>query len=131
MWLEISVPVESQEAARSVSQLFDLYGEGGAVQERVCTELHSPGPSSPGPLTVKTYLPLDGGGEQRLHALRQELARLTDLDQIPPARFKKLEKKDWATAWKAFLSKSVIIPYPVAALITPALAAVLSTMGPL
>ena len=101
MWLEISVPVESEEAARSVCQLFDLYGQGGAVQEQVFTEPDPPGTNVPGPLTVKTYLSLDGGEKQRLHVLRRELSRLVDLAQIPPARFKKLEDKDWATAWKA------------------------------
>jgi ribosomal protein L11 methyltransferase len=101
MWLEISVSVESQEAARSVCQLFDLYGQGGAVQERLFTEPDSADPLCPGPVTVKTYLPLDGGDDQRLRALRQELAQLSDLAQIPPAKFKKLEKRDWATAWKA------------------------------
>ena len=101
MWLEISVPVESEEAARSVCQLFDLYGQGGAVQEQTFTEPDPPGTDVPGPLTVKTYLSLDGSDEQRLHVLRRELSRLADLAQIPPARFKKLEDKDWATAWKA------------------------------
>ncbi len=101
MWLEISVPVESEEAARSVCQLFDLYGQGGAVQEQTFTERDPPGTDVPGPLTVKTYLSLDGSDEQRLHVLRRELSRLADLAQIPPARFKKLEDKDWATVWKA------------------------------
>ena len=101
-WLEICVAVESEEAAKTVRQLFDLHGRGGAVQEQLFPEQGQAEASVPGPLTVKTYLSLDGGDEHRLQALQNELSRLADLGQIPPALFKELEERDWATAWKAF-----------------------------
>jgi ribosomal protein L11 methyltransferase len=101
-WLEISVPVESEEEASLVCQLFDLYGRGGAVQEqRFCgqEEANGPGPSI---VTVKTYLPLDGEDDQRLQLLRDGLSGLAEPLHHPAVQFKELEEKDWATAWKAF-----------------------------
>jgi ribosomal protein L11 methyltransferase len=101
-WLEICVAVQSEEAVKTVCQLFDLHGQGGAVQEQLFSRQGQAGAGVPGALTVKTYLSLDGGDEHRLQTLQNELARLAHLGQIPPALFKELEERDWATAWKAF-----------------------------
>jgi len=107
-WLEVCVAVESEEAAEAVRELFDLHGQGGAVQEHLFPEEGQVGVTAPGPLTVKTYLSLDGSDKARLEALQNELSRLTELGQIPPALFKELEERDWATAWKQFFQPQQI-----------------------
>jgi ribosomal protein L11 methyltransferase len=101
-WLEISVPVESEETATVIRDLFDLYGQGGAVEEQIPDEKSGCTGGAFAPITVKTYLSLDGNGEERRQTLERELSRLAERYPIPPARFRELREEDWATAWKAF-----------------------------
>ena len=116
-WLEICVPIDSEEAAELVCQLFDLYGEGGAVQEQVFADQDQLGTGVPAPVTVKTYLPLDGRDEDRLQAIQTQLSHLSELLHLPPAQLKELEEKDWTTAWKAFfrpqrIGKRIVLKLP-------------------
>ncbi len=101
-WLEISVPVESEEEASLVGRLFDLYGQGGAVQEQLFCGQDQEDRTGRSTVTVKTYLPLDGDDDQRLQLLRDGLSGLADQLHHPAVQFRELEEKDWATAWKAF-----------------------------
>ncbi|MGB9300508.1 MAG: 50S ribosomal protein L11 methyltransferase [Anaerolineae bacterium] len=116
-WLEICVAVDSEEAAKSVCQVFDLYGEGGAVQEQVFRDQDQLGTGVPAPVTVKTYLPLDGRDEDRLQAIQTRLSHLSELLRLPPAQLKELEEKDWTTAWRAFfrpqrIGKRIVLKLP-------------------
>ena len=116
-WLEISVPIDSEEAAESVCQLFDLYGEGGAVQEQVFDDQDQLGTGGPAPVTVKTYLPLDGRDEGRLQVIQTQLSRLSELLYLSPPQLKEWEEKDWATAWRAFfrpqrIGKRIVLKLP-------------------
>ena len=116
-WLEICVPVESEEDARLVCQLFDLYGRGGAVQEQLFYDQDQGNTTGPPPVTVKTYLSLDGDDDQTLQLLRDKLSDLADLLHNPAVQFRELEEKDWATAWKAFfqprrIGKRIVLKLP-------------------
>jgi ribosomal protein L11 methyltransferase len=98
-WLELSVPVHSEEAAESVCEVFDLYG-GGAVQEQVFGDGDQAGAGGPAPVRVKAYLPIDDRCEDRLQTIQTELSSLSERLYIPPAQLQELEEKDWTTAWK-------------------------------
>ncbi len=116
-WLEISVPIDSEEAAESVCQVLDLYGEGGAVQEQVFGDQDRLGTGGPAPVTVKTYLPLDDRCKDRLQTIQTELSSLSELLHLPPVQLKELEEKDWATAWRAFfqpqrIGKHIVLKLP-------------------
>ncbi|MCJ7620129.1 MAG: 50S ribosomal protein L11 methyltransferase, partial [Anaerolineae bacterium] len=116
-WLEITVPIDSEEAAESVCQLFDLYGEGGAVQEQVFADQDLLDTVGPAPVTVKTYLPLDARCEHRLQVIQTQLSRLSELLYLPPVQLKELEEKDWATAWRVFfrpqrIGKRIVLKLP-------------------
>jgi ribosomal protein L11 methyltransferase len=101
-WLEICVSVASEEAATAVCQLFDLYGHGGAVQEQVFGHETQLGDDAPTPITVKTYLPLNGNEEERRPALERELSTLAERYQLTPIRYKEVREDDWVSVWKAF-----------------------------
>jgi len=98
-WLEISVPVHSEEAAESVCEVFDLHG-GGAVQEQVFDDQDQPRAGGPGPVRVKAYLPMDDRCPDRLRTIQTELSTLSERLHIPPPELQELEEKDWTTAWK-------------------------------
>jgi ribosomal protein L11 methyltransferase len=95
-WLEISIAGlderEDREAIEKVVELFNRWGQGGAV-----IELPVP-PISPSQNVVKTYLP--AGDADRLHRLEEELAPLRRLYGIPAPRLRYLGRADWAEAWK-------------------------------
>ena len=98
-WLEISVQVESEDASRAVRELFDLYGQGGAVQEQLFLDHNQTVTHAPPIFTVKTYLSLDDDGQRR-HTLEGELSKLAEVCAIGPAQFKELEDTDWSNAWR-------------------------------
>jgi ribosomal protein L11 methyltransferase len=100
-WLEISVAVESEEAAQAVCELFDAYGHGGAVQEQLFQDGSGKPLDAPDPVTIKTYLPVGDSQEHRLQALERGLSKLVQSHHIPPARFRQLADEDWATVWKS------------------------------
>jgi ribosomal protein L11 methyltransferase len=115
-WLEMCVAVDSEEAAESVSQLFDLYG-GGAVQEQVFGDQDQPGSGGPASVRVKAYLPMDDRCQDRLETIQTELSRLSERLPIPPAQLEALEEKDWTTAWKAYFQpqrtgKHIVLKLP-------------------
>jgi ribosomal protein L11 methyltransferase len=107
-WLEITVEVESDEAAQAVGALFDRWGEGGAVYEQVCRDQLDLASSAESPTNlVKAYLPATAG-TRRIEALEKELCDIAGLHSFGPPRFKELEDKDWATAWRAFFQPQYI-----------------------
>ena len=101
-WLEISVRVDSVEAAGLVCRVFDRHGEGGAVQEQVFPGQDQSGANGPAPVMVKTYLPLDGRDKERLQTIQTELSILGEILHLPPAQLKEWEETEWTSAWKAF-----------------------------
>jgi ribosomal protein L11 methyltransferase len=116
-WLEISVAVESEEAASAVSELFDMYGHGGAVQEQIFRDQRYEHLDGPTPVTVKTYLPVDSGAGSRLQVLEAALSKLSQSHHIPPARITELAEEDWSTVWKAsfqpqHIGRSIVLKLP-------------------
>lgn len=87
-WLEISLQVD-EESAEAISELFNQYGEGGAVVEV--------SPDDP-LVTVKTFVPSQ---DERLKPLYEALWHLGQMRPLPEPQVRELEEKDWAEAWKA------------------------------
>ncbi len=111
-WLEISVMVDG-EAAEAVSELFNRYGRGGAVIERMLID--GPGAHDDvDELRVKTYLAEDDAQTRR--RIETGLWHLGQLYPIPEPSFRTLAEADWAEAWKQHYStlrigeRTVIVP---------------------
>jgi ribosomal protein L11 methyltransferase len=101
-WLEICVSVESEEAATEVCRLFDLYGHGGAVQEQIFRQETQPVIDAHTPVTIKTYLPLNGNQEERRRTLERGLSTLAERYGVTPPLYKEVREDDWVSVWKAF-----------------------------
>jgi len=97
-WWEISVQVDG-EAAEAVYELFNRYGQGGAVIEQKSPEPEQDAPVTPIVL-VKAYLPATEDGEDSRHRLEDGLWHLSQIYPIPAPQIRELLPKDWATAWR-------------------------------
>lgn len=100
-WLEISVQVDDEETAAPVCALFDLYGQGGSVEERILVDQHQSDERIPPPLTLKTYLPLNGTHHKNRRALEDGLCHLAEVYPLLAPTFRELDDQDWANAWRA------------------------------
>jgi len=87
-WLEISLRVD-EESAEAISELFNQYGEGGAVVEV--------SPDDP-LVTVKTFVP---SPDERLKPLYEALWHLGQIRPLPEPQVRELKEEEWAEAWKA------------------------------
>ncbi len=98
-WIEVSVTTD-REAAEAVAELFNRYGQGGAVVETPvdCFEYELEG-RLPETVIVKTYLPAEGG-DPALRRLEEGLWHLGRIRPIPPPVVRRLAEEDWAEAWK-------------------------------
>ncbi len=118
-WLELSVSVD-QEAVESVSELLARYGyNGGVVVEPGWT----PGDEGPEftydaarPVTLRTYLPVDGQAEETRQRIEQALWHLGQMRPVGVLQIRTLEEEDWANAWKEHYrvlrigQRTVIVP---------------------
>ncbi|MGB3903657.1 MAG: 50S ribosomal protein L11 methyltransferase [Anaerolineae bacterium] len=100
-WLEISVRVDDRETAEAVCALFDLHGQGGAVQEQIFLDEHQAPSGASSPIRVKTYLPVANAYDAQHRALKNELSDLAKRYPLTPPEFTELEEQDWASAWKS------------------------------
>jgi ribosomal protein L11 methyltransferase len=100
-WLEISVEVDDDESAEVVGGLFDDWGQGGAVHEELLLDEQRVANGDSPVTTVKTYLPLIHGHEERRLHIEKELLRLAEHYPLTHPQFRELEEQDWATAWKS------------------------------
>jgi len=106
-WLEFSVATDS-EAAEAVAELFNRYGQGGAVIELPidCFEHDLATAPSPSKVIVKAYLPLDGTAqgaastEEAQQRLREGLWHLGQIYPIPDPVVTPRGEEDWVEAWK-------------------------------
>jgi ribosomal protein L11 methyltransferase len=104
-WLELSVEVE-QEAVESVSELFATAGYNGGVA------IEQPFVGSPdgpeytvdprAPVTVRTYIPIDEGSEEKRARVEQGLWALGMIRQVGQLRSRVLQEEDWANSWKSY-----------------------------
>ncbi len=92
-WLEISVQADG-EAGEAVAEVFNRYGEGGAVVETLWNGTATP------LVRVKTYLPVDDRAEQRRRTIEEALWHLSCIYPIPEPEVRELAPEDWAEAWK-------------------------------
>lgn len=88
-WLEISLQVD-EESAEAISELFNQYGEGGAVVEAR--------PDDP-LVTVKTFVPPQ---DERLQPLYEALWHLGQIRPLPEPQVREIKEEEWAEAWKAY-----------------------------
>ncbi len=97
-WWEISVQVDG-EAAEAVCELFNRYGQGGAVVEQIVDGANNETPTA---LTavVKAYLPATSRGQESRQRLEEGLWHLSQLYPIAPPQIRELAQADWATAWR-------------------------------
>lgn len=111
-WLEISVEVD-QEAVEPVSELFARLGyNGGVVVEQAVEgpqaeqnswdELQFPEIDPNRPISVRTYLPLDGDAEEKRKRIEESLWHLGRMRPVGELRVRQCKEEDWANAWKAF-----------------------------
>ena len=106
-WLEFSVTTDG-EAAEAVAELFNRYGQGGAVVEVPvdCFEPDLATAPPPSKVIVKAYLPLDGtdqgavSAEEAQQRLREGLWHLGQIYPIPDPVVIPREEEDWLEAWK-------------------------------
>jgi len=87
-WLEISLRVD-EESAEAISELFNQYGEGGAVVEVSPDDLL---------VTVKTFTPAQ---DERLKPLYEALWHLGQIRPLPEPQVREVKEEEWAEAWKA------------------------------
>jgi ribosomal protein L11 methyltransferase len=101
-WLEVSVQVD-YEAAEAVSEVFNRYGQGGAVIERAIHDeplKSETGEAGEDTLTVRVYLPFENGQSVMQQEIERALCHLSQIYPIPVPRFRRLSEEDWAHAWK-------------------------------
>jgi ribosomal protein L11 methyltransferase len=100
-WLEFSVEADG-EAAEAVLELFNRYGQGGAVVEIAvdCLEGELSTAPMPSVVTIKAYLPVDEAVPGLRRRLEEGLWHLGRLYPIPEPLIRELAEEDWANAWK-------------------------------
>jgi ribosomal protein L11 methyltransferase len=100
-WLEYSVTTDG-ETAEAVSELFNRYGQGGAVVEIPvdCFEDGLPADRPPTLVRVKTYLPQNGAADG-MQRLEEGLWHLRQIFPIAEADIRTLAEEDWAESWKS------------------------------
>jgi len=86
--MEISLRVD-EESAEAISELFNQYGEGGAVVEAWPDDLL---------VTVKTFTPAQ---DERLKPLYEALWHLGQIRPLPEPQVREVKEEEWAEAWKA------------------------------
>jgi len=106
-WLEFSITTDT-ETAEAVIELFNRYGQGGAVVETVvdCLEDDLATAAPPAQVTVRAYVP-EGPGQARDSVektpgrlLEEGLWALSMIRPLPAPEIRRLAEEDWANAWK-------------------------------
>lgn len=96
-WLEVSVRADL-EAAEAISELFNGYGQGGAVIEQWPLTTDEGMAQSGGFVLVKAYL--DADDLPKKDKLEQALWHMRQIYPFDEPAFKVLEDADWANAWR-------------------------------
>ena len=100
-WVELSVEA-AHEFVEPLSHIFTRYGNGGvAIEERGG---HNPDegevPPDSGPVTVKTYIPLDSTADERRSYIDLGVRLVGHLGSVTPLRERVLDEDEWKDAWK-------------------------------
>jgi ribosomal protein L11 methyltransferase len=99
-WLEISVTTDG-EAAEAVSELLRPYAYNQGVVIEQLGDPDNPDPAALEPeVTVKIYVPEDEDSPGLRGKLMEAMYHMNRLYPVGEPRFRELQEKDWATAWR-------------------------------
>jgi ribosomal protein L11 methyltransferase len=99
-WLEVSMTVNG-ELAEAVADVMARFAPNGVMTEQGVKFLHDEDEgTASGPITVRAYLPVDEGLEERRHKLEEALYYLGRIEPLPTADFRPIADQNWMEAWK-------------------------------
>jgi ribosomal protein L11 methyltransferase len=99
-WLEVSVTCDG-EAAEAVAEYLRPYAyNDGVVLEQLGDDTRQELDALQSDVSVKIYLSAEQDTPALRRRIEEALYHLGRLYPIPPPRFRRLEDKDWANAWK-------------------------------
>jgi ribosomal protein L11 methyltransferase len=102
-WIELAVQADN-EAVEAVSEIFSRYGHGGGVAIDEPFEQEADGDNlriaTDRPFTIRTYIALDEGAQEKVEALERALWHLGQMRYVGPLTATEREEEDWANAWK-------------------------------
>lgn len=99
-WLEISVTTDG-EAAEAVSEFLRPYAYDQGVVIEQLGDPHNPDPSALEPqVTVKIYVPEEEDSPDLRGEIVEAFYHMNRLYPVGEPRFRELQEKDWATAWR-------------------------------
>jgi ribosomal protein L11 methyltransferase len=104
-WLELSVEA-SHEASEAAYAVMSQQASGGvSIEEPVAQEVDGENAhiDFSQPVTLRAYLPVDGGEGERVRAIEEALWHLSriDVQGVGELSTRRLKEEDWANAWKA------------------------------
>jgi ribosomal protein L11 methyltransferase len=102
-WLEITVKC-SPEHAEAVADVLARYAPGGVAIEQNALDLTGEEWRPDGPLepvaSVRVYLAVEPGLEERRQQVEEALWHLRQIASIPEPQFRTVAEEEWANAWK-------------------------------
>jgi len=102
-WLEIAVNCEP-EHAEAVADVLARYAPGGVAIQQNVLDVTGPAWRPDGPLepivSVRAYLPVEPGVEEKRRQVEQALWHLRQIAAIPEPQFHTIAEEQWANAWK-------------------------------
>jgi ribosomal protein L11 methyltransferase len=99
-WLEVSMTVNG-ELAEAVADILARFAPNGVTTEQAVDYVNDEDEGTPtGPITVRAYLPADGGLEERRRKLEESLYYLGMIQPLPAPAFTPLADQNWMETWK-------------------------------
>src|SRR5512135_2362374 len=99
-WLEVSLTVNG-ELAEAVADVMARFAPNGVMTEQGVKFVNDEDLGTPsGPITVRAYLPVDEGLEQRRQKLEEALYFLGRIQPLPAPAFKTIADQNWMEAWR-------------------------------
>jgi ribosomal protein L11 methyltransferase len=99
-WLEVSMTVNG-ELAEAVADVFARFAPNGVMTEQgVEFQDDEDLGTAAGPITVRAYLPVDEGLEDRRQKLEEALYYLGRIEPLPAPTFEPIADQNWMEAWK-------------------------------
>lgn len=99
-WLEVSLTVNG-ELAEAVADVLARFAPNGVVAEQgVAFRDEGDEGIGAGPITVRAYIPVDTGLEERRRRIEESLHYLGMIHPLPAPAFKLIADQNWMEAWK-------------------------------
>jgi len=99
-WLEVSLVVNG-ELAEAVADVLARYAPNGVATEQAAAQDGTDAEGrADGPITVRAYLPVDEGIDDRRRRIEESLGYLGMIRPIPAPAFRLLADQNWMEAWK-------------------------------